>query len=1569
MVVNQIDENNEKALSHWSKVRNAVLGSEEAQPVNLFNVSGKNKRFKQKYSLLLKHGIKLLYDVDINTHEKTSIKQIIQNKNKQCHIIILDNGNLCILYYDHSQEIFHCKQKIVSLTYADKFNTYVTVCSDNNLRIFSEDLNLINCIPFTGTINHIQYNKFTNEIVTYGKGAITIWLFRTAGTILTPRKVISENIESTNVISTICIEQTSSERQKCFAAVRNTLYIYVLTTGDCVDMLRNIHNSDITQILHFKALQLLATSGKDGSIKIWNKLWNLECIFIGHTSQVTSLSVFPYGPYIISSSLDGTIRTWSLDSKDEMNCQNKEMEILGLKSELGDNQIFSFTEDSILKWEVHNLHSPFTILGSKAISIKCTTNHLLPLVCYCICDDTCVRIFCPSSGEIITVFISPGSHFIIDATYHVADNLLFVLLKNGTIVKASTTTNPCTILQTWTEETTNAPSVCTCLTVYEYIAKDLESEDAWGNVIEKAKHQQILMGAQFKKITNAKGNKQTTLLIGGCTDGSLTIFDWLDIAKHGKTAFTLKAHRDEVCALAVNPKLNQLASSSKDKSLKVWRVFPFAEEALTPLLLFINSDVVHHLMFSNFVIAAVIQDTSKATHTLAVYKTKDSKKAMLLSHGIADDHADNILSLTTCSKLRLIATSSMDRTIRIWNTENKLIRVLQLNDVAHTISFCSLRGDLLLGIGKNIHHIQHIKYLPESYQYQMIAMEFKKVCSIPPIPVDTNLLLEAKDQSRLSQARSSYMKFMKFVDELPKEEQERRDEDYVEKNKGYALLEERDKELLLIKDGKLKPKKTSKMSKSQKDISFTKYLSLFYDKPNVQYPNDDEDSHVEDDEEKFFVKIDDSFKPSPQADEGFFAINIVKGDMQKIKEDLKRKREEGIKKRNKILHGDSVEAETMLCRENRSLSMTSSEPKIPKLPKHPKSASSTYVERLKGMKDVPLIERHKDVDVKSEKVAVIEVTAKSEYPSNEQAIRNVSQKVVKKYDQPHNDVIEKKANIPIAPDGYLPNSVIVALYKELRREITEEEKCEKWKPRGLTAMQLDEINKLKAKTSLVVEASMLKLPPVENVPSKIMEKFQEAQSEMKQCDEDTEDLSTPPESPIPSPSPELVIKPKSPPKINIKIIKPKKPIVKLKPKEPKVPDVTPVLVIPPVVRPPSPLPPYIEQFKECDWFKQLFPDATKKAFGGDVNVDDFIKILLEHLAKMNDYKMKSNLIMAILLLLNQEGFMKTTCTLLHNKILAQLNNSAGAPTSKSSEEERNFIRKCLHLLLELKDITQMVIVELMAQYILAAPRFRMEIANTFSELGVIDSKGYFIQELCTAFDVTEYEASQRKQQLSDLCFDWLSKWLKLLRQHITSLAGKICRASSGQVVKGTASKENIKSILKKDTKNKNKKGNEKTQDKAIAFVPDKFVSEAASHVTPIEAINYFCEMKFEEELAKFKTEEVKPEKKSEEKKDKTRNTVLLLPKINNFVSLARIGETHQSICHPERETSLAKDFILPSINGKNGIHSLLLHINTLTLNPFPEEVDQLLYSPTVNADLITLRSTQKYFIPSRSVVM
>ena len=54
------------------------------------------------------------------------------------------------------------------------------------------------------------------------------------------------------------------------------------------------------------------------AVKIWNEAWHLQMVFVGHEEAVMSLAVFPFGPLLISSGRDCTLRVWSFETRDEV---------------------------------------------------------------------------------------------------------------------------------------------------------------------------------------------------------------------------------------------------------------------------------------------------------------------------------------------------------------------------------------------------------------------------------------------------------------------------------------------------------------------------------------------------------------------------------------------------------------------------------------------------------------------------------------------------------------------------------------------------------------------------------------------------------------------------------------------------------------------------------------------------------------------------------------------------------------------------------------------------------------------------------------------------------------------------------------------------------------------------------------------------------------------------------------------------------------------------------------------------------------------------------------------------
>ena len=124
--------------------------------------------------------------------------------------------------------------------------------------------------------------------------------------------------------------------------------VYHLVSGRLLADLLNLHSRPLSAILFFRPLKLLITAARDGtsegdehkhpsllflsvfppshssspslppSVKAWDSQWLLQGSFIGHQGPVSSLAPYPHGPFIISGSLDMSLRVWSLTAWDEV---------------------------------------------------------------------------------------------------------------------------------------------------------------------------------------------------------------------------------------------------------------------------------------------------------------------------------------------------------------------------------------------------------------------------------------------------------------------------------------------------------------------------------------------------------------------------------------------------------------------------------------------------------------------------------------------------------------------------------------------------------------------------------------------------------------------------------------------------------------------------------------------------------------------------------------------------------------------------------------------------------------------------------------------------------------------------------------------------------------------------------------------------------------------------------------------------------------------------------------------------------------------------------------------------
>ncbi|XP_064640581.1 WD repeat-containing protein 97-like [Lineus longissimus] len=1466
--------------------------------------------------LTVSHGIQYIRKLN---HEDPICQVVYNSKRKE--YLSVDSNYIRVFQTDgRKKDMIIPDEPLDCLIYASHVNLFISwLHMDDQIYLLSNDYEIISDSRAPSKIECCVYNKNYGELVSTGPGTFTVWGFRYGARHLMPRLSTTEGLSSNDHFEILVLEDTAGQFQKCYAV--DGTGVAVFSTQECrlLSYHRDLHTRPISAAMFFNPLKYLITGAKDGSIKIWDETFHLKLVFVGHSHKVSALSAYPYGPYFISASFDFTMRVWSLETCDEIDKVETDEPILDIGTVIRNDSFYTYSTYHMELWKIKHLHTEHSCIGFKVMGIMHTDHPGFPVRTVLLNNDSSVRIVAPTTGDILTTLIMPLRRKLIDAAYAIEEDKLFAVFANGDIVKSDTTTNPCTVLAEWPCK--DKKKACNYLLVYEYVVQANEG-DFWAGMKRAIQTQSVQTETQVKK-----ANK--TLLLGGRKDGYICVFNW----ETGEVDFETEAHGTKgVLSMVANSKYDQLISAGADNIIKVWRLYPFAQEALAPLLSFFCAHTPLRMTVLKTNLCVAFQEHSTATYNIVVHNLENKNR---YDHSPEHDHTDSITGLACCQRLKLYASSSEDGTVKIWNEANKVIRVLKLNAVPHSLGFCSQKGDLLVGIGNHLHKIQHYSFLPQVYRFRLVCMKFNPVLIEEAIPFNEKLLnnLSSADAKRIKGAKSSF-KFDHYGDILSEDELNAVEHGKREKDRMFMMLEQRDRELAMIRDGELQSKYKPQSTKQTKKEAFDKYLKIFYDRPKV----------------------------SPIKDEYFYVGDELRDAMA----------------------GD----------------------------------------KRKKVKDV----------YKKEQFTGF-------FPPPETA-----KKQEKKPDEP------LKAQYPLRPDGFIPNSILArllwppeqkaAINKAYRppmmndKQMEQIKKMQKKSERAITKLSQREGTRgssdmLESRT-LVLDygdtETSLKLPEEEEEeedddtvpevhirgtgkkvekaakdPSSYLQKLQTAfEKPATPTSEDEEEKprpKTPSEAGMAAPTPTTkTISPVSAPSsARPKAARPppqRKPIQKLIAKTPpKTADTIPQPPSPVRVRsrssfrspprtptpPPTPLPEFISQFKGVEWFEKYFPNCNEKTFPKPWSMSAFVTMLIR-VVKISEYEHKVPITNALLMLHHQEGIPNNDAVA--KSILGLLNNRVKAP-SCLDEMEREFIRAALKLLVAMQAMEKELFMELMMQYLDGDKDVRADVQEIFHRFGIHDPHHYFFREL-DSWDVWNLEETHRKEQLAKICEEWLDKWHTSFKIHLTDT---IERLKKGQGVHGKVSKSPSQSISPAKSGRSILKATpdyspdplkpHSSASKSVTVTFDQPPDQATiDNATYLEAINYFVEMELERELDKMRHGR---DRKPTADDGATKNTVLVFPKLPSKQCLVRLGETHTSQCRPHRETNLHVDYRhqamtsrgLPPMPGS--LHgfapAMTLPMKTVNMNPFPSEIDLIYERIKANQPLlISLKIAPKYFIPAHSVV-
>jgi hypothetical protein len=411
--------------------------------------------------------------------------------------------------------------------------------------------------------------------------------------------------------------------------------------------------------------------------------------------------------------------------------------------------------------------------------------------------------------------------------------------------------------------------------------------------------------------------------------------------------------------------------------------------------------------------------------------------------------------------------------------------------------------------------------------------------------------------------------------------------------------------------------------------------------------------------------------------------------------------------------------------------------------------------------------------------------------------------------------------------------------------------------------------------------------------------------------EESEEEYTPTPSPTPPPTPP------QPVRTQMKVEKlisrpPPKPPTPPPPRTPTPPPRTPTPPPPKIATPPpTPLPPYISQFIGQVWFDQFFPGATSKTFPKPWSVSSFTNTILTCIPQSTDSTLKADIAEAVMLLHKQRDILWTEsdkfCQMLFQYLLGP------PPPNCNIREDKKFVLSAFKYLFAGRFMSPRFVALLMSFAISGEPDVIHLVVHYLKSHGLIDSHNY-LSELLGGWDLgggTEPYTS---------CCQWLREWAFALEE-----------AKQKKIKKGKPPGSKITQ--------QGVKGKSADQEKLKDLTFDT--------CDPIKVIQFYLEEEHKRRLAAQKPPTPVAVEDIDIEDGRPKNTILRLPKVQRYTGIVRLGETHCSRCHPQRETTLA----LASLTGADRLHSkyitehvklnsswLTVPLKTQVIDPFaPEE--------------------------------
>jgi WD40 repeat protein len=187
-----------------------------------------------------------------------------------------------------------------------------------------------------------------------------------------------------------------------------------------------------------------------------------------------------------------------------------------------------------------------------------------------------------------------------------------------------------------------------------------------------------------------QADKDYVFLVGASSDGQIYIFN-----RFGTISERYQIHSGQITAIAVSSSQQCICTAASDNTIKIVSVNPYSRKILTVAMTIPISFVSRHICLSD---NAILAATEEGVVSMYSFNLEKAEFKIMTSHPRADDHTEPIRDISSLAELDLFYTVSSDKTLKIWDIWNTLIREIQFDDPVPSVCCLNSKGDILVAL-------------------------------------------------------------------------------------------------------------------------------------------------------------------------------------------------------------------------------------------------------------------------------------------------------------------------------------------------------------------------------------------------------------------------------------------------------------------------------------------------------------------------------------------------------------------------------------------------------------------------------------------------------------------------------------------------------------------------------------------------------------------------------------------------------------------------------------------------------------------------------------------------------